>query len=193
MGLVGRPLTKAPRACEPRVNTTSVEEAGVADQRYPVRRPRGLLRPVLGGLLLIAAVVAGIAFRRELWRLARWAGGTVTGWLSGWVPAHPRQTQAIIGFAIVALVINWIAHVRGRLRAWIFALVVESGLWLLFWTGPGIPSLNDLSGLKIEKMGPGAIALSGILVIAITGVVFWLLEAREEWLAYRRQHHVDDD
>ncbi len=93
----------------------------------------------------------------------------------------------------MALIINWLAHVRGRLRAWIFALVVEIGLWMLFWNGPGIPSLNDLSGLKIDKLSPSAIALSGALVIAVTGAVFWFLEAREEWLAYRRQHHVDED
>ncbi len=165
----------------------------MADQRYPVRRSRGILSPVLGGLVLIAVVVAGVAFRQELWRSAQWAGHTISTWLTGWVPGHPRQTQAIVGFAVVALIINWIAHVRGRLRAWIFAIVVEIGLWLLFWNGPGIPSLNDLSGLKIPKLAPAAIALSGVLVIAVTGIVFWFLEAREEWLAYRRQHHVDED
>ncbi|SRR6266568_2186566 len=165
----------------------------MADRSYPVRRSRGLMGPVLGGLVLIAVVVAGVAFRRELWRFARWAGGTANRWLTEWAPAHPRQTQAIVGFAVMALIINWLAHVRGRLRAWIFALVVEIGLWMLFWNGPGIPSLNDLSGLKIDKLSPSAIALSGALVIAVTGAVFWFLEAREEWLAYRRQHHVDED
>jgi hypothetical protein len=165
----------------------------MAERRYPVRRSRGLLGPVLGGLVLIGALVAAIAFRQELWRSLRWIGHTIGNWLTGWVPDHPRQTMAIVGFAVVALVLNWIAHVRGRLRAWIFALVVEIGLWVLFWTGPGIPSLNDLSGLKIDKLTPGATALSGVLVIAVTGAVFWFLEAREEWLKYRRQHHVDDD
>ncbi len=48
----------------------------MADRSYPVRRSRGLMGPVLGGLVLIAVVVAGVAFRRELWRFARWAGGT---------------------------------------------------------------------------------------------------------------------
>src|SRR6266545_2815697 len=80
-----------------------------------------------------------------------------------------------------------------RLRAWIFALVVEIGLWLLFWYSPGIPSLNDLFGFRIPKLSSSAVALSGALVIALTGAVFWFLEAREEWLAYRRRHHVDND
>jgi hypothetical protein len=165
----------------------------MADQRYPVRRSRGFVGPVLGGLVLIAAVVAGIAFRRELWRVVRWVSVTIHDWSTAWVPAHQRETGAIVGFAVLALVINWVAHVRGRLRAWVFALVVEIGLWLLFWYGPGIPSINDLSGLRIPQLSSPAVALSGALVIALTGAVFWFLEAREEWLAYRRRHHVDDD
>jgi len=162
-------------------------------QRYPARRSRGLLGPVLGGLVLIAALVAVIAFRTQLWQFLKWASRTINHWLTGWAPAHPRQTVAIVGFGILALVINWIAHVRGRLRAWIFALVVEIGLWLLFWNGPGIPSLNDLMGLRIARLSPTEIALSGALVIAVTGIVFWLLELRESWLAYRHQHTADDE
>jgi hypothetical protein len=165
----------------------------MADQRYPVRRSRRFVGPVLGGLALIAALIAGIAYRRELWRIARWAGGAINHWLTGWVPAHQRETGAILGFAVVALAINWIAHVRGRLRAWIFALVVEIGLWLLFWYGPGVPPLNELFGLRIPRLSSSAVAVSGAWVIALTGAVFWFLEAREEWLAYRRRHHVDDD
>jgi hypothetical protein len=165
----------------------------MADQRYPMRRSRGLLGPVVGGLALIAAVVAGIALRTQVWQFVKWASRTVSHWLTGWAPAHPHQTAAIVVFAIVALIVNWIAHVRGRLRAWIFAVVVEIGLWLLFWNGPGIPSLNDLLGLKIARLSPTAIALSGALVVAITGAVFWLLELREGWRAYRRQHNVDEE
>lgn len=165
----------------------------MVDQRYGARRSRGLLGPVLGGLCLIGALIAGIAFRKQLWQFVGWAGRGVSDWLTVWVPAHPRQTGAIVGFAVVALALNWIAHVRGRLRAWIFALVVEIGLWILFWNGPGIPSLNDLLHLKIPKLDTRAMVVSGALVIAITGVVFWFLELREEWRAYRRQHHVDED
>ena len=148
---------------------------------------------MLGGLLLIAALVAAIAFRTQLWQFVRWATRTIGHWLTGWAPAHPSQTGAIAGFAVIALGINWIAHVRGRLRAWIFALVVEIGLWLLFWNGPGIPPLNDLLGFKIPKLSGSEIALSGALVIALTGVVFWLLELRESWLSYRHKHTVDDE
>lgn len=165
----------------------------MVEQRYPARRSRGLLAPVIGGLALIAALVAAIAFRTELWRFLRWIGDIVATWLTEWVPAHRGQTAAIIGFAVVAFVINWIAHIRGRLRAWIFALVVEAGLWLLFWYGLGIPSLNELTGLDIDRMDPATAVISGALVVAVTGTAFWFLEAREEWRMYRRRHHVDED
>jgi hypothetical protein len=165
----------------------------MADQRYPVRRSRGLLGPAVGGLALLAALVAAIAFRGPLWQFLKWAGRTLNQWLTGWAPDHPRQTGAIVGFAILTLVLNWIAHVRGRLRAWIFALVVEIGLWLIFWYGPGIPSLNDLLGLKIPRLSVTELVLSGAVVVAITGAVFWYLEAREGWLAYRHRHTVDED
>jgi hypothetical protein len=163
----------------------------MADQR--VRRSGGLLAPVLGGLLLIVALVAVIAFRVQLWHFLQWLARTLGHWLTVWAPAHRQQTAAIAGFAVVALAINWIAHVRGRLRAWIFALVVEIGLWLLFWNGPGIPSLNDLLGLKLARLTPTEIALSAVLVIGLTGIVFWLLELREGWLGYRHRHTVDDE
>jgi len=165
----------------------------MADQRYPARRSRGFLGPVFGGLVLIAALVAVIAVRGPLWQLAKVVGRTVSDWLSGWAPAHPRQTTAIVGFGLLTLAINWVAHVRGRLRAWIFALVVETGLWLLFWYGPGIPSLNELLGFRMATLTPVEVAVSGAVVIAITGVVFWCLELREGWLAYQHRHDVDDD
>src|SRR6266498_3667807 len=171
---------------------TRVEGVPMADQRS-VRRSGGLLGPVVGGLVLIGALIAVIAFRNQLWQFLKWVSHIIGNWVTVWAPAHQRQTGAIAAFAILALALNWIAHVRGRLRAWIFALVVEIGLWLLFWNGPGIPSLNDLFGFRIPKLSSSAVALSGALVIALTGAVFWFLEAREEWLAYRRRHHVDND
>ncbi len=165
----------------------------MVDQGTPVRRSTRLLMPVIGGLVLIAAVVAGIAFRLQLWHSTQRLSRTIATFFTDWAPAHPRQTGAIVGFAVVALALNWVAHVRGRLRAWIFAVVVEVGLWTLFWYGPGIPSLNDLVGLHLPRMTRGDVVLSGVLVIAITGAVFWFLEAREEWRSYRRLHHVQQD
>src|SRR5262249_46344449 len=133
-----RSLTGSAPACEPRKATRAREGVSMVDQRYPARRSRSLLGPVAVGLVLIAALGAVIALRGPLWEFAKVAGRTVSDWLTNWAPAHPRQTAAVVGFALLTLVINWVAHVRGRLRAWIFALVVEIGLWLLFWYGPGI-------------------------------------------------------
>jgi len=155
---------------------------------------RSLLAPVVGGLALIVALVLAIYFRSELWRAVRWTGDAFGTWATDWVPNHPGQTVAIVGFAVLAFVLNWIAHIRGRLRAWIFAIVVELGLWFLFWLGAIIlPPLNELLGLNIEKMSATVVLLSGVIVVAITGAIFWFLETREEWRKYHRRHHVDED
>lgn len=154
---------------------------------------RSLLKPVVSGLLLIVAIIAAVYFRAQLWDFLKWAGRSFGDWLTDWVPNHAGATTAIVAFAVVAFAINWFAHVRGRLRAWIFAIVVEIGLWLLFWYGLFIPSFNELFGLNIEKITPNEAVLSGAVVIALTGLIFWFLEAREEWNKYRRQHNADDD
>src|SRR4029079_8252207 len=114
---------------------------------------RSLLASVLGGLALIAGLILAIYFRAQLWSGAKWVGREANTWVVEWIPKHPGQTVAILGFVALAFVLNWLAHVRGRLRAWIFAIVLEIGLWLLFWFGAGIPPLNELMGLNIEKMG----------------------------------------
>jgi hypothetical protein len=165
----------------------------MVDQQSPTRRSRGFVGPIIGGIVLIGALIAGIAFRSELWQALQWLGRTVNTWFTEWVPAHQSQTAAIVGFAAVALLLNWVAHIRGRLRAWIFALVVEIGLWALFWYSVGIPSLNELFGLNIARLDTASTVLAGAIVIGITGALFWFLEMREEWRRYRRQHHVDND
>jgi hypothetical protein len=156
-------------------------------------RSRGFLAPVLGGIALIGALILAIAFRTQLWDALIWTSKTVGDTLTQWVPDHPGQTAAIIGFAVVAFLLNWVAHVRGRARAWVFAVVVEMGLWLLFWYDAGIPSLNELLGLDLAPLTLTAVIVSGLVVIAVTGALFWFLEMREEWRKYRRRHHVDDD
>src|SRR5262245_57048214 len=101
----------------------------MVQQSYSVRRrSRGFLSPVLGGLTLIAALVAAIYFRSELWEAAQWLGRTVSVWLTDWAPNHLGETSAIVGFAVVSFALNWFAHVSGRLRSWVFAIVVELGL-----------------------------------------------------------------
>jgi hypothetical protein len=155
-------------------------------------RSRSLLRPVVSALALIAVIILVIAFRSQVWEATKWTLRTIGDWVTVWVPEHPGQSFAILAFAILAFVVNWLAHVRGRLRAWIFAIVLEVGLWLLFWYGAGIPPLNELFGLNIGRMEPTTTLTSGILVVAVTGVIFWFLEAREEWNKYRRRHNAED-
>jgi hypothetical protein len=164
-------------------------EAFMVDQSS---RSRSLLKPVVGGLVLIAAIIAVIYFRSQVWSGLKWTGNELSHWLTNWVPNNKGATVAIVGFGVVAFAINWIAHVRGRLRAWIFALVVEAGLWLLFWYSVLIPSLNDLVGLHIARPTPNAVVLAGAITMAIAGVIFWFLEIREEWNKYRHRTNPDD-
>lgn len=155
---------------------------------------RSFLKPVVGGLIVLAALVAAIYFRVELWEFIKVASRAIGTVLTDWIPNHPGQAAATAVFAVVAFALNWVAHVRGRLRAWIFALVVEIGLWVLFWYGAVvIPPLNELIGTNVEKMTLATVFISAAVVIGLTGLVFWILELREEWNKYRRRHHVDDD
>lgn len=163
----------------------------MVDQR--ATRSRGLLAPVIGGIIAIAALVAAVYFRAPLWDFLKFVGRAIGTWLTEWVPEHPGQTFAIAIFAVLAFALNWVAHIRGRLRAWVFALVVELGLWVLFWYGLLIPSFNELFGLKIEQMPISTVLISGVVIVAVTGAVFWFLEAKEEWNKYRRRHNADDD
>jgi hypothetical protein len=156
------------------------------------------LKPVVGGVVVVLAIIAAVYFRAQLWDVLKWIGRTFGDWLTEWVPDHAGATTAIVAFGVVAFAINWIAHVRGRLRAWVFALVVEVGLWLLFWYGLLIPSFNELFGLNLEtvdgklQITPNEVVLSGIIVIALAGLIFWWLEAREEWNKYRRRHNAEE-
>jgi uncharacterized membrane protein YpjA len=156
-------------------------------------KTRNLLKPVIGGLILIGAIVAIIAFRTQLWDLLKSWGKEGGNALLNWVPNHPGATLVIVVSMLVAFAINWVAHVRGRVRAWIFAVVVEAGLWVLFWNSLGIPSLNELFGINTEKITANEQVISGIVIIILSGLTFWFLEAREEWNKYRRRHNPDDD
>lgn len=155
---------------------------------------RSFLKPVVGGLVVLGALVAAIYFRVELWEFIKVASRAIGEVLTDWIPNHPGQAAAVAVFAVVAFALNWIAHVRGRVRAWVFALIVEAGLWVLFWYGAFvIPPLNELMGTDIERMTWATVFVSALVVIALTGAVFWFLETKEEWSKYRRRHHVDDD
>jgi hypothetical protein len=156
-------------------------------------KTRSFLKPIIGGLVLVAALVGVIAFRTQLGTGLKKAGIKTGNTLVDWVPDHPAQTVAIVMLGLVAFGINWIAHIRGRLRAWIFAIVVEIGILVLFWNSLGIPSLNELFGLNIDGLTANEQLISGAVVIVLAGLVFWFLESREEWNKYRRRHNPDDN
>jgi hypothetical protein len=156
-------------------------------------KTRSFLKPIIGGLVLVAALVGVIAFRTQLGDALKKAGIKTGNTLVDWVPSHPAQTVAIVMLGLVAFAINWVAHVRGRFRAWIFALVVEVGIFVLFWNSLGVPSLNELFGLNIDGLSANEQVITGAVVIILAGLIFWFLEAREEWNKYRRRHNPDDN
>ena len=156
-------------------------------------KTKSFLAPIVGGVILIVAVVGLIAFRNQLGDLIASSSKQGSQAVIDWVPNHPSETLAIVVGFLVAFGINWIAHVVGRLRAWMFAIVVEAGLWFLFWNSIGvIPSLKELFGISDD------VALTGneqvvtlVIVIVLSGVIFWILEMRENWAKYRRRHNEE--
>jgi preprotein translocase subunit YajC len=146
-------------------------------------KSRSLLAPIISAIVLIALFVLIIAFRQQLADVITRSSTEGGSRLVAWVPDHLDETLAIVVGFFVAIGINWIAHVAGRLRAWLFVFVVEIGLWILFWNSLGIPSLRELVGLNPETLQLNGTeqAVSLIIILFLSGIVFWILEAREAW------------
>ena len=143
-------------------------------------KSRSVVKPFVGGIVLIAALVLLIAFRTQLADLISDSSKQGGNSIVNWVPDHQAATFAIVIAFLVAIAIDWVAHVVGRLRAWIFVLVVEVGLWILFWNSLGIPALKDLVGLDdLERISPTAQFYSGLIIFGLSGIIFWILEAKE--------------
>jgi hypothetical protein len=146
-------------------------------------KSRSLLAPIIGAVVLIALLILIIAFRQQLADVISRSSAEGSSRLIAWVPDHLDETFAIAVAFLVAIGINWIAHVAGRLRAWIFVFIVEIGLWILFWNSLGIPSLRELVGLNPETLQLTVTeqAVSLAIILFLSGIVFWILEAREAW------------
>jgi hypothetical protein len=143
-------------------------------------KSRSIMAPIIGGVVLIAALVLIIALRAQLRDLISSSSKSNANTIVGWVPDHQAATLAIVIAFLIAIAIDWVAHLVGRLRAWIFVLVVEVGLWILFWNSVGIPSLKHLVGLdSLERISTSAQFYSGALIFVLSGVIFWILEAIE--------------
>jgi len=145
-------------------------------------KSRSVLKPFIGGVVLIAILVLLIAFRAQLGDLISSSSKEGGSTIISWIPDHQGATFAIVIAFLIAIAIDWVAHIVGRLRAWIFVFVVEVGLWILFWNSLGIPALKDLVGLdddKLERISPTAQFYSGLIIFLLSGIIFWILEAKE--------------
>src|SRR6187200_2151658 len=65
----------------------STEASPMVDQRPA--RSRGFLKPVVGGLIVIAVLIAVIFFRSQVWEAAKSIGSAFGNWVTNWVPDHP--------------------------------------------------------------------------------------------------------
>ena len=144
-------------------------------------KTRSLLKPIIAGVAVIVVLVLLVL----LWNpISDAISGQARSGFSrfiNWIGDNPLK--ALVVFVLFALFLagNYVAHRVGRLRAWLFVVVVEIGLWILFWNQTVIPPLKDFFGLSEVKLDLATQAVSGIVVLVLSGVIFWILEAREAW------------
>jgi hypothetical protein len=156
-------------------------------------KSRNIFKPIIAGVVLLAALILIVAFRSQLGDLISSSSKEGGSTIVSWIPDHKAATTVIAGAFVVFLGINWIAHIAGRVRAWLFVVVVEIGLWALFWNGVGIPPLKDLVGLdSVDRISAPAQTVSGALIMVLGGVAFWFLEAKESFEARRHRTGGDD-
>jgi hypothetical protein len=156
-------------------------------------KARSVLKPIIAAVVLIVVLILIIAFRQQLGDLLSSSSKEGGSTILNWIPDHKGATVVIAGAFVVAFGINWLAHIAGRLRAWIFVVVLEIGLWILFWNSVGIPPLKDLVGLdNLERISPVAQAVSGAIILFLSGIAFWIMEARENVLARGTRLRGDD-
>ncbi len=155
---------------------------------------RNIVKPIIAGAVVVLVLALIGAFRVQLLDAITSGSQESSGKLSQWIPEHKGETIIIaIGFALY-LAINYVAHVVGRLRAWIFVVVVETGVWFLFWNDFGsLGSGRDLVGLQDSHLSGVAQINSLLIILVLSGIVFWVLEAKESF--DKRQHATggDDD
>jgi len=160
----------------------------------PTSKARNFFRPIIAGVVILAALVLIIAFRSQLGDLLSSSSKEGGSSIMNWIPDHKAATTVIAGAFALFMGLNWIAHIAGRLRAWLFVLVIEIGLWILFWNSVGIPPLKDLVGLKsLDPISGQAQAASGAIIMVLGGAIFWVLEAKESFEMRRHRTGGGDD
>jgi len=160
----------------------------------PETKTRSFLKPVVGGIVLIALLAGLLAFRHQLSDALSHGSGKGSSALLGWIPNHGSETVTIAVCFLVAVGLGWIAHIVGRLRAWIFAVIVDIGLWVLFWNDLGFGSIKSMVGVSDGvKLDGKEQVIALLIVLVLSGFVFWILEAKESWSQYRHRQATSAD
>jgi hypothetical protein len=153
----------------------------------PATRTRGsLLQPIIAGAVVVLVLALIGAFRDQLLDAIHSSSEKSSGGLKNWIPDHKGET-VIIGITfLIFLGIDYVAHLVGRLRAWLFVVVVQIGVWFLFWNDFGnLGSGRDIVGLDARHLSGVAQINALLIVMVLSGVIFWILEAREEFAKRR--------
>ncbi len=148
---------------------------------------RNIIKPIIAGAVVVLILALIGAFRNQLLDAIHSSSKEGSGKLSQWIPEHKGET-VIIGVAfLIFLGVNYVAHIVGRLRAWIFVVVVEAGVWFLFWNDFGsLGSGRDIVGLQERHLSGLAQINALVIILVLSGIVFWFLEAKEGF--DKRQH-----
>jgi len=146
-------------------------------------RGRGAILGAITAIIVSLGVLLVLANRKRSGNLAAKVWKGITNWFAVWVPAHPAAASVIFGFVVFVLIINYFAHLLGRLTTYVFAAVLETAMWLITWYGApfmNVPSFWHMlhSGQPTLPVGY-AMTVLGIILL-ITGLLYWFLELREK-------------
>jgi hypothetical protein len=154
---------------------------------------RKILVPAISAIVLLVVFSALFLFRDRVFDALSSSSESGFQKLFSWIPDHKGQTTVILVTLAICIAVDWVAHIVGRLRPWIFVVVFQIGVWILFWntfigeSGKDSLGLSNVGDLSVKEQ-----AISILIVLIISGVVFWILEAKENWNKYRHSQSTED-
>lgn len=154
---------------------------------------RKVLVPAISAIVLLVVFSTLFLFRDKVFESLGKSGSHGFKSLFSWIPDHKGQTTVILVTLAICIAVDWVAHIVGRLRPWIFVVVFQIGVWILFWnTFIGQSGKDSLGLSKVGDLSVKEQAISILIILVISGIVFWLLEAKENWRKYRHQQSTED-
>jgi hypothetical protein len=157
---------------------------------------RKLLWPAISALVLLVIFSALFYFREQVFDALAKSTASSFHSLSDWIPKHTTELTVILITLAICIAVDWVAHIVGRLRPWIFVVVFQIGVWILFWNtfiGESGKDSLGIDSLKSANLSVKEQAISMLFILVVSGIVFWILEAKENWNRYRHSQSTDGD